>query len=83
MGMGFWTLLDTAGQDRVCTFHTIDEMTDYIASWEENNDPSLYSFVKVNPSAGDFATISDLKEAGLESLLGKMEVDALRYAYNR
>ena len=76
MGLGFWTLLDPAGQPSACVFADEAEARDHIATWEEG--PSLYRFVEVEGQRE--ATIPQLRAAGLAHLLGEMEADALRYA---
>jgi len=75
LGLGFWTLLDPVGQPGAVVFDSVDQARDYISSWENNNDPNEFEYVKVRN--GD---ISSLKEAGLEVAMGSMEEDALRYA---
>lgn len=74
LGLGFWTLLDSAGQPSATTFDNELDAREHIASWDENNDPNDYGFVLV-----ESGEIQALKDAGLSPLLGDMEADALRY----
>lgn len=77
MGLGFWTLLDPAGQPSACTFESEAQARAHVATWDEQNDPDAYRYV---PAGGDrFATIPQLEAAGLGHLLGGMKEDALRY----
>lgn len=81
MGMGFWTLLDPIGQDYATTFATKTAASLHIRSWDANATLSLYKLKPVQVSASHgYATIAELRDAGLERLLGDMEIDALRYA---
>jgi hypothetical protein len=70
LGMGFWTLLDTAGQTQAVTFIDTADLIDYITTWVENSDPSAYEFVPVD--CGEAASIADLVKAGLGDRLGDM-----------
>jgi hypothetical protein len=70
LGLGFWTLLDTAGQQEAVTFPDIDTARAHIRSWEANADPAAYDFVPVD--CIDYATIADLAKAGLGPMLGDM-----------
>lgn len=74
MGMGFWTMLDSAGQPEAAVFASIDDAK----TRDQRNDPASYSFVEVE-ATGHFATIPALLAAGLEPLLGDMLADSLRY----
>lgn len=78
MGLGFWTLLDPAGQPSACVFSDASEARDHIRAWQDGSTPDDYRFVSV--TADRYATIPQLKAAGLGHLLGEMEADALRYA---
>jgi hypothetical protein len=75
LGLGFWSMLSSAGQVEAVTFSDESDAIDYIRSWEAGNDPEDYSFVEASPQ--DAATVSDLKAAGLEDLLGDMELNVL------
>lgn len=77
-GLGFFTLLDSAGQPSACTFTSEAEARKHVASWQSHNDPDAYTYVVCGGPR--YATIADLKAAGLGHLLGDMEADALRYA---
>lgn len=80
LGLGFWSLLDTAGQPAVATFLDEEEAREHVASWEELNDPASYGYVEVF-TAGSHATVDELAEAGLGCLLGDMpgNVEVIRH----
>lgn len=80
MGFGLWTLLDCAGQPSAVTFETVDQIKAHIASWDAGFDQGRVWFAPVTPTDGNYATIADLKFAGLSHMMGCMETDALRYA---
>jgi hypothetical protein len=65
IGLGFWSLLDSVGQEAAVTFENKKEAIEYIRSWDENNDPAAFSFVEVECAADMYATISELTKAGL------------------
>lgn len=80
IGLGFWTLLDPAGQPAATTFESPEDALEFIRSWDTNEIPDgYYSFNPVEVASPPFATIAELKAAGLKSMLGNMEIDALRY----
>jgi len=74
LGLGFWTLIDPVGQPAATTFPDADAARTHISSWDENNDPNAYDFIEVASGS-----ILALKAAGLESLMGDMVADAVRY----
>lgn len=75
LGLGFWTKLDPVGQGEAVTFEDESDARDYVCSWDENNDPDVYTYVPVSSGS-----IRGLTDAGLEPLLGDMAADYLRYA---
>lgn len=79
LGLGFWSLLDTAGQDCACTFETEEQASSHITSWEENNTPSRYRFIEVNCTNSFYTTIEELELAGLTTKLGDMRTNRKRY----
>lgn len=71
LGLGFFTLIDCAGQAAACTFQNETDAREYISTWETQNNPDTYIYVSV--STGDiFATVEELQRAGLTHLLGGM-----------
>jgi hypothetical protein len=80
VGFAFWTRLNPVGQDRVVTFTTKNQARQHVLSWDTCNNPRNYRFVEVNTAMDGYATITELKAAGLHTLLGEMEIDALRHA---
>jgi hypothetical protein len=79
LGLGFWTLLDPAGQPEAVVFDSVADARAHIASWESGNRPDDYGFHDVS-ATGRYATIPMLIEAGLSHLLGDMAADHLRSA---
>lgn len=78
LGLGFWTLIDPAGQPSAVTFDDEAQARAHVSSWCEENDPDAYRYVPVTTC--DYAAPAELKDVGLGHLLGDMEADALRYA---
>lgn len=72
LGLGFWSKLDAAGQEAACTFDSEAEAAAFIRSWDAANDPADYQLAPVSPSDGNYATVDDLRAAGLEALLGEL-----------
>lgn len=68
MGLGFWSKLDAAGQDRAVTFASIDAAAQHVRSWE----CPIGAVVYVPIQCGNYATISDLVAAGLKDDLGDL-----------
>lgn len=77
MGLGFWSLLDSAGQFAAAILAGEAEAEAHIRSWDENNTPSAYQLVPV-AAGGRWASVAELRTAGLGSLLGNMEDNARR-----
>ena len=78
LGLGFWSLLDSAGQFEAAGFADLEEAKSYVRTWENGNDPEKYWFSHVR-MLGDGDTflqgisIEELKAAHLGHLLGDME----------
>lgn len=47
MGFGFFSLLDSVGQEYACTFSTREQARAHIESWDTNNNPEDYDIVQV------------------------------------
>ena len=80
LGLGFWTLMDSVGQPSACVFKSVKQATKQVESWEEHHPVRDYVFVTVKTADDRYATIQELKDAGLEHLLGDMEQQALEFA---
>jgi hypothetical protein len=80
MGMGFFTLLDPVGQPVAVVFETQGQAAQHILGWDSANRPDDYRFVPVDTANDRFATIPELKAAGLGDLLGTMEAEAAQAA---
>lgn len=68
LGLGFWTLLDSAGQDAAVTFDSISDARSHIRSWDTNSDPDDYDFAEIAVD-GHYASFDKLNAAGLGHLL--------------
>ena len=78
MGLGFWSLMDAAGQYEAATFENEAQARAHVASWDSHNDPNAFGYHKVVCANEFYATVDELKAAGLEDLLGEMEIEQLR-----
>ncbi len=78
LGMGFWSLMDTAGQSQAATFESEAQARAHVMSWESHNDPDALTYQEVVCANEFYATVEELKAAGLEDLLGEMELEHLR-----
>lgn len=65
MGLGFWSKMDPVGQSAACTFESIEQAREFMATWD-NGEPAGVSFAPVVPDDGTFATIAACVAAGLE-----------------
>jgi len=79
IGFGFWSKLDSVGQDSVVTFENEDDARDYVRSWAENNDDSAYGYHQVSTVLKEYAEIPELIAAGLRDELGDMLHSALEH----
>ncbi|CAK7259125.1 hypothetical protein [Shinella sp. WSD5-1] len=75
-GLGFFSLLDCAGQTAACTFEDECDARACVSSRSENGDPDAYGYVPVAAKA--WAEIMDLEAAGLGEFTGPMKDEALR-----
>lgn len=66
MGMGFWSKLDSAGQDKAVTFDNIAQAKEVIQSWNEPHNTKDYYFTRIQIADLYYATISEVLAAGLE-----------------
>lgn len=81
MGLGFFSLLDSVGQWQATTFTDSDDALRFIQSWEvQPTDMHRISYPVVVTNGGEYATVADLKGAGLKNFLGDMEENMLREA---
>ena len=83
MGLGFWTLMDTAGQSTAPVFDSEEPAREHVRSWESddprNCDPETYHYAEVSVAVAGYASIAELEAAGLGHLLGDMRENKLRY----
>ena len=69
-GIVLFSLIDTAGANRVTTFDNEDRAKYYTDTWNHKT-PIHYAEIEVSRSGS--ASIEELVEAGLESLLGYLK----------
>lgn len=79
MGMGFFTLLDCAGQPAAVTFNSFKDAKVHVETWQPPIPIDDFRFETVE-TADRWITPRELRAAGLGDLLGDMEAEALRYA---
>ncbi len=77
LGLGFFSLLDSVGQTQAVVFPSRQAARDHVASWDSSNNPDDYRYVALSTASPEFATIVELKEAGLAGMLGDMEDNLL------
>ena len=63
MGLGFWSLLDAAGQDMACVFESKDDAQNHVDSWDSK--PTAMSFIPVETKDPVYASISECVSAGI------------------
>jgi hypothetical protein len=79
MGLGFFAKLDSVGQTQAAVFPSEQAARDHIASWDDAHNPDGYRYVAVTTDHAEYATIAELKHAGLADMLGDMEDNFLLY----
>jgi hypothetical protein len=73
LGLGFWSKLDSVGQSQVPVFETLQSAQDHVRDWVDFNDPEAYTFPEVSvDSSATYATVAELRSAGLEPYLGEL-----------
>ena len=87
LGLGFWSNMSAAGQNTVPTFDTETDAREHVESWSDDNIPDDYGYAPVEVDDDTtFATISQLRAAGLEEMLGELIVNTPTipspYGYN-
>lgn len=76
-GFGFWSVPDGDLVPAACTFASRAEAEAHVRGWGRGvmkptvNDPGLYGFVPL-AIPGSWASPRDLRAAGLDALVGKM-----------
>lgn len=76
LGLGFFSMLDCAGQDHAATFPTVGAARLHVIPWDENNDPDAYRYVEVDGSS-EWASIEELEAAGLSEFTKVMRHNRL------
>lgn len=67
LGLGFWSKLDSVGQDSAVVFNSIQEAEDFLASWE-GEIPENIKFVEITPDSecGKYVSKYACLAAGLD-----------------
>lgn len=73
LGLGFWSKLDSAGQDKVVVFDTVEDAKEFLSEFKVPVDAANYEFPEVEVLDEWYADIGELRAAGLGDLLGKLE----------
>lgn len=68
LGFGFWSLLDTAGQEDAVTFPTKQAALDHINSWDNPPDTAEFSFPTVDDGGRGTLPRCELSDYGLDHL---------------
>lgn len=72
-GLGFWSKVDSVGQDRVIVFDTVDDAKEFLQEFEMPVALETFDFPEVEVLDEWYADIAELRAAGLGELLGKLE----------
>jgi hypothetical protein len=73
MGLCFWSQLDTAGQVTAALFADEKEAKEFVLSFGHDTGIQGYDFHEVKTSEEFYATPDELRQAGLEDLLGGLD----------
>jgi len=68
LGFGFWSLLDTAGQDCAVTFPDTASAIEHINSWDNPPDNTNFTFHNVDVEGRDHTTGDELASINLGHL---------------
>lgn len=72
LGLGFFSMLDSGGQKEACVFRDRNDAEAYVSTWAANNDVDDYVYIPVSTQHAQYATIDELRVAGLCEWLGDM-----------
>jgi hypothetical protein len=72
LGLCFWSQMDTAGQETVALFKDTDEAKDFVMLFGEDTGWKAYDFHEIETDEEFYATVDELRDAGLEDLLGDL-----------
>lgn len=70
LGLCFWSQLDSVDQDRAALFKDKEEARDFVMHFGEDTGLKGFDFPEVETAEEFYATVDELKDAGLEDLLG-------------
>jgi hypothetical protein len=79
LGAGWWTKLDSVGQPSAVAFGSREEANQIMTLMRPPNDHEEYIIIEIE-CTGLFATIPELRAAGLAPMMGNMELDYLTLA---
>lgn len=72
LGLGFWSLLEPAGQVAAVCFDSEEDARNFVSLWEVKTDPDIFRYVSVESENGEWASISELIKGGLGDLTALM-----------
>ena len=67
LGLGFWSNLETAGQDSAVTFNSEAEAMGHAETWPNPEDREGLQAIALDTDGQKYATIAQLEAAGLPS----------------
>ena len=65
LGLGFWTKIDTVGQDSAVTFESTKQAEEHMATWDQGR-PTEATIQQFCADKGYYASASACAAAGLE-----------------
>lgn len=73
MGLGFWSKMDTVGQNAAVTFASVTSAEAHISSWDEGNNPRDYHFRTTIPDLpGNYVSLTRLIKDGYAKDVGEL-----------
>jgi hypothetical protein len=68
LGLGFWSKLDSAGQDHAATFESAEDAQTFMSTWADGPRADVL-FVEVEPDNRTHASVAACVRAGLPGWL--------------
>ena len=65
MGLGFWSKLDSVGQEEACTFKSKEEAQKHIDTWD-SKPPSDTTFIEIETKDEFYASMKECSVVGIE-----------------
>ena len=86
MGLGFWSNLDSVGQEYACVFDSIDQAMNHVHSWDSTKDDPArmlsIEYREVDVANPQYASIAEIERAGMPPWLPDFTLhgeDGLKY----